>query len=323
MARALLSFPFVTTYVTNTGETLRDDLVCSGRYRIRHKIQGGSTGHLFRADRMEDGRPVVLKCGSSSNPVMRAFLRAEASALDSLDHPSVVRLVEHCEGRDLTFLALEALDGTDLATRRRASDVSRGEVIRWLSDIASALDHVHSRGLVHRDIKPANVMIVPTEGGQTRAVLVDFGLACARSTGKERARFLCGTPAYMAPEQALGLEAETGPAADRYALAAVALELITGQRPYPPASVPELIAMVIEQAPRKPSELGPFGSRLDAVFTRALARDPDRRFETCAAFVEALERALPRTVSRRNVTPSASTERTPTQRASLPRARAA
>jgi len=323
MARALLLSALVTTYATTTGETLHDDLVCSGRYRIRHKIMGGTTGHLFRADRIEDGCPVVLKCGSTGNPVIRAFLGAGASALEALGHPGIVRLVEHCEGRDVTFLALEALDGTDLATRRRAAPVSRGEALRWLRDVGSALDHVHSRALVHRDIKPANVMIVPTEGEQTRAVLVDFGLARARRTGKERARFLCGTPAYMAPEQALGLEAETGPASDRYALAAVALELITGQRPYPPASVPELITMLIGQPPRLPSELGPFGPPVDAVFVRALARDPEGRFETCAAFVDALERALPRTVARRGVTPMASAERIPTRRASASRARAA
>ena len=275
-----------------TDENLLDDLVCAKRYRIERVLAEGTTGHVFRARRLLDGRAVVLKCGSKDSEMARTSLRAEARALAALDHPNIVRFFEHREGSDICFLAMEHLDGTDLAARIRTGNVTRAQAMLWLEELASALDHVHAVGLVHRDIKPANVMIVRASDGVEHAVLVDFGLASPRVSRKGRSRFLCGTPAYMAPEQALGNDAEVTAASDRYALAAVALELLSGQRPYPNASVPELLRMVIETAPRAASELGDFGESVDAVFARGLARDPRVRFTTAWALVDALQRAL-------------------------------
>lgn len=279
---------------------LFEGLLCGGRYRIGASIGEGSMGQLFRASRLRDGREVVLKCVTATGAAARRQLRDEAHALASLSHPNIVGFVEHGEGSDVCFIAMDALDGVDLGARIREGSVPRALAMNWLRELASALDHLHARGLVHRDIKPGNVVIHKDARGEEHAVLVDFGLASAYSSEqpKERARFLCGTPAYMAPEQALGMERAIGPATDRYALAAIALELLTGQRQYPSASIGELLVMLVEKPPRKPSALGPFDAKVDEVFARAMARDPSRRFESAALMVATIEAALPRTVTR-------------------------
>ncbi|MBX7197521.1 MAG: serine/threonine protein kinase [Sandaracinaceae bacterium] len=279
---------------TSTNETLLHDLVVAGRYRIERVIAEGTTGHLFRARRLSDDRVIALKCGSIESEMSRTSLRVEAQALAALDHPNIVRFLEHREGRDLCFLAMEHLDGVDLAARMRQAPVTRAQAMLWLHELASALDHVHAAGLVHRDIKPANVMIVRASDGVEHAVLIDFGLASPRTTRKQRTRFLCGTPAYMAPEQALGNDADVSAATDRYALAAVALELVTGHRPYPNGSIPELLRRVMQESPRAPSELGDFDARVDEVFAKALAREPRARFASCEASIAAIEASLPR-----------------------------
>lgn len=284
-------------------------LVCAGRYRIGAPLAEGAMGRLFHAERIRDGRRVVLKCQAAGGASTRQALRAEAASLALLGHSSIVRLVEHGETGDVCFIAMEALDGEDLGTRMREGEIPTRVALRFLEELASALDHMHARGVVHRDIKPANVVLA--RGGTfERAVIVDFGLATTQPSNEKRGRFLCGTPAYMAPEQALGLEAAIGPATDRYALAAIALELLTGQRPYPNLSIGELLRAIVETPPRKPSELGGFDETVDAVFARAMARDPSRRYETALDMVRAIKAVVPRDsqstvrTSTPNVTPT-------------------
>lgn len=297
-------------------QALFEGSVCAGRYRILGSMGEGSMGQLFSAERISDGRRVVLKCTSSRGASSREQLRAEAEALASVDHPHIVRAIEHQEGSDVCFLAMEALDGEDLGQRLRSGVVEPALAMRWLSELADALDHLHARGLVHRDIKPANVVLHRDASGRSRAVLIDLGLAgpIHIAGAPARARFLCGTPAYMAPEQALGMESQIGPATDRYALAALALEMLTGQRPYPTASIGELLVMLVERPPRKPSALGDFDGQLDEVFARAMSRDPARRFESARAMADAIAAVVPRSrrAARRARTSSTTT---PTVRA--------
>ena len=296
--------------------TLLVGSVCAGRYLILGSMGEGSMGQLFRAERIADGRAVVLKCAAARGGSAREQLRSEAEALASLDHPHIVRAIEHEEGSDICVLVMEALEGEDLGQRLRTGVIEARQAMRWLRELAGALDHLHARGLVHRDIKPANVMLHEDESGRSHAVLIDFGLAgpAPGAASPARARFLCGTPAYMAPEQALGMESQIGPATDRYALAALALEMLTGQRPYPTASIGELLVMLVEQPPRKPSALGDFDGQLDEVFARAMARDPARRFVCAVAMLEAIAAVVPRSrrAARRARTSSTAT---PTVRA--------
>ena len=278
-------------------DVLARGTVLGGRYRISDVVGSGAMGRLYGATRLADGRPVVLKLLFSVGPRGRAGLKQEARALAMLDHPNVVGFVEYAEAGNVAFVAMEALRGQDLEARIRSRRVTRTGALVWLYQLAAALDHVHARGLVHRDIKPANV-VIESSGTGDRAVLVDFGLAKSHPrTTSERNPVVCvmGTPQYMAPEQALGLEGEIGPAADRYALAAIALELLTGERPYPALPLGRLLVAILEDPPRRPSALGFGGTELDQVFARAMAREPARRHPSARAFVEDLVDALPAT----------------------------
>lgn len=269
--------------------------VIASRYRVRREIGTGAMGRVYLSQRVSDGREVVLKMVSGATRRCRDILRAEARVLAQLDHPNVVGFVEHGETPDCSFIAMEAVRGEDLGARIDRAHITRGAAMLSLYDVATALDHTHARGFVHRDVKPANVMIDDASGRQ-RGVLIDFGLATPWRPGARSERgsaFVLGTPEYMAPEQALGLEADIGPATDRYALAAIALELLTGRRPYPPMPLGRLLVSIIEEPPRRPSALGLDSRALDLVFARAMARDPRRRYESAREQIDAIVRALP------------------------------
>jgi len=266
--------------------------IVARRYRLGDEIGSGSAGRIHLATRLIDRREVVLKIGVGVGRMGRDRMRAEARALAYLDHPNCVRFVEHGECGRLAFVAMEAIHGDSLDVHITGGGVSRAAGVLWLYELAQAIDHVHGRGLVHRDLKPANVMI-ESKGG--RVVLVDFGLASEyrRPAAALGEGMVQGTPDYMAPEQALGLETEIGPAADRYAFAAIAMELFTGERPYASMPLGQLLTTILEQPPRRPSALGFGDAALDAVFAKAMAREPARRFGSAREQIDAIVEALP------------------------------
>lgn len=236
----------------------------------------------------------MLKVPVVTSSTFADWLHEEARVLTAISHPNVVGLRGRVQKDGEEILALEALEGEDIATLlAREGRQSPSTLLALLGPLADALDYLHGQGFVHGDVKPANVVVTQDAG----PVLVDFGLArSAHGDGSRTQGLLAGTPQYMAPEQVFGLPHEQGPAIDRYALAAMALEILTGHRPYASAAIGELLAAMIERSPRMPSQLGWAG--LDTVFARALARDPERRYQTAREFVEALARAL------ENATPS-------------------
>ncbi len=263
--------------------------VVSRRYVVSQPLADGGMAQLHRAHDLVHGADVVLKLPLVDHEEYFERLEREAQILASLRSPHVVRALDFVRTDEgVPCLVMAHVAGGDLASRLDAGErPSSRRALRILGAIASALDHLHERGIVHRDVKPANVV-----GYDGRAVLVDFGLATSdrAELARERARIL-GTPMYMAPEQALGLGEHVGSASDRYGLAALAFELVTGARPYPATTPGKLLLAIAERAPRRPSEVHP-SVALDAVFARALARDPSRRFETARAFVDGLRSAL-------------------------------
>lgn len=264
--------------------------IVARRYEVSAPLADGGMAQLHRATDLVTRTKVVLKLPLLDHGEIFERLFREARIVASLRSPHVVRGLDFVHTEEgVPCLVLAHVEGGDLASRLDAGErPSSRRALRILSAVASALDHLHERGIVHRDVKPANVV-----GFDARAVLVDFGLATSDrdELARERARIL-GTPMYMAPEQALGLGEHVGAASDRYGLAALAFELVTGSRPYPSASPGALLLAITERAPRRPSEVGHRSVALDAVFARALARDPSRRFESARAFVDALRGAL-------------------------------
>lgn len=269
-----------------------------GPYRITAPLRHGGMSECYHAEPDHGGAPVVLKLASRRAPSCVDALVREAAALSRLRHRSIVASEGTVEGTRVFGLALARVEGEELAERLANGDELPVEaVVSWVEDLAAALDHVHEAGLLHGDVKPSNVLIVEDGSRWGRAVLIDFGLSrgAGAQIGGGSGRTLMGTPHYMAPEQVIGRTADIGPAADRYALAALALEALTGHRPYAQASTGHLLRAILDEPPRAPSDLGLVGDDIDALFARALARNPRERFETAADFAHAL-RAIMRDV---------------------------
>jgi eukaryotic-like serine/threonine-protein kinase len=246
---------------------------------------------VYRATDSVLGRVVAVKMLAHRyawDDDFRARFTREALTAASLSHPNVVTIFDVGEHEGTPFIVMEYLGGGSLADRLREGRVPHEMALAWLAQAARALDAAHAAGIVHRDVKPANLLL--DDDGEVH--VSDFGIARAAahdpmtSTGT-----ILGSSGYMAPEQARGEPATT--ASDRYALGCVAFELLTGRRPFV-ADSPTAAAMLhASEPPPHTSELVPSLPRaVDAVFFRALAKDPDARPKSAQALVSGLQQAL-------------------------------
>lgn len=262
------------------GETL-------GRYRLESVIGRGGFATVYRAHDTVLDRTVALKvldAAALRDPNnSRRFLR-EGRAVANLDHPAVVPVYDAGDDNNTPWMAMRLVEGGALdqflASGRRFRPE---ETLALVRRIASALDHAHDQELVHRDIKPSNILL---DGGSAHAAwLTDFGIAVtARSMGLYTTGAL-GTAAYMAPEQAR--PNQVGPAADRYSLACVAYELLTGHRPFPGDDyVALLMAHANDPVPTTGVE------QIDAFMARAMAKKVEDRPSSGRELIDELERAL-------------------------------
>jgi serine/threonine protein kinase len=198
------------------------------RFLIERRIGSGGFGTVYEAwdGRLE--RPVAVKAIEQQGEAGRRVLR-EAQAAARLNHPGIVTLYEMGEEDGNALLVTELVEGSTLAQRDRAGELSDREIGEIGADLCEALDHAHSRGVVHRDIKPQNVQVTEHDG-EPHAKLMDFGVAhVAGDSPLTAAGDVVGTLAYMSPEQAEGRPA--GPEADVYSLALVLYECWGGENP--------------------------------------------------------------------------------------------
>lgn len=258
-------------------------------YRIVAPLAGGGMSDVFLAEHIHDGSYAAAKVNAPGNEIPNELFVQEAALLARCRHPNVVSLLE----RGLTYegdayILLELVCGIDLEEwlQRAHGPMSPIMLLRVLDQLAQAIDAVHAQGVVHSDIKPANVMYDPN--GHHTAKLIDFGLAFDRRDACARPSS-AGTPGYMAPEQLRG--EVCGPAIDRFALAALGFELLTGNALQPWAT----LSSVRARARSRSDLLGacePLSPSLKPVFERALHDSAAMRFPSAAAFVEALGSAL-------------------------------
>ena len=267
--------------------------ILPGRYEEPRLVGRGGMGEIYLAHDRELDRRVAVKIldeDVAENPEFRRRFRREAltaARLSGETHVVTIFDVGEHEGRP--FIVMEYLPGGTLAERARAAPPSPEQSLAWLAQAATALDKAHAMGVVHRDVKPGNLML----DARGELAVVDFGIARAtdHTLGMTAPGTVLGTAGYLAPEQAQGLE--TTAASDRYALAVVAYELLTGGRPFERGSATAEAAAHIHERLTPTSQRGVGIPRAaDAVFERALAKDPARRYETAGAFVDALTRAV-------------------------------
>ena len=256
-------------------------------------------GEIYRATDELLGRVVAVKVLAdryAEDPGVRERFTREALAAARLSgRPNVVTIFDVGESEGRPFIVMEYLGGGSLEDRIRGGPVQTGQALDWLEQAAVALDAAHAEGVVHRDVKPANLLL----DGADNVHVADFGIASAAGMDSlTKTGTVIGTAAYLSPEQAQGERATPG--SDRYALAVVAWELLTGRRPFggdTPAA--EAAAHVHAEVPAIGSQRQDLPQELDGVFARALAKDPAARYRSAAEFVadlrDAVHDASPRT----------------------------
>ncbi|MBX3211442.1 MAG: protein kinase [Labilithrix sp.] len=286
------------------------DLV--GPYEIRGFVGQGGMGQVYRAFDPRLERTVALKLivaaddpktpsspeqrsGATSLVELSSRMLREARAVASLSHPNVVAIYDVGESDGRLYLAMEYVVGSSLRNLVGNVELPLSRRVRWLIDVARALEAAHKAGIVHRDVKPENVMI--REDGGVK--VLDFGIArrtVNRSPDEQHAvdtvtggGAIVGTPVYMAPEQIKGgdVDART----DQFGWAVMAYELVTGERPWvETGDVLSLVANILTEAPRSiRAKTEDVPSVVEETVMRALAKDPSQRFASMADVADALE----------------------------------
>ncbi len=262
-----------------------------GRYVLSRKLGAGGMAEVWEA--FDEGlhRSVAVKVVrdeiAGEAEFRERFIR-EARLAAGLEHPRILPIYDFGTEAGVTYLVMPLLPGGSLR-ERIAGPMHAEEAIDCLASIAAALDHAHARGVLHRDVKPSNVLV----DASGSLLLADFGLAKSTAVSSEltAAGMVVGTPAYMAPEQAIGRPVDAR--ADQYALGVLAFELLTGRTPFRSESPFAVLDKHLREAPPPPSTFVPsLPASVDAVLARALAKLPQERFATCREMVEALAGAL-------------------------------
>jgi serine/threonine-protein kinase len=279
------------------------------RYRVVRHIANGGMASVWAAEDELLGRLVAVKVLSraydSDERARRRFLREARAAARLGDCRHVVTVYDIGEHEDRAFMVMEHFAGGTIADRLRSGrSLPRPLALRWLRETAIALDCAHEHDVVHRDVKPANLLL-DTHG---RLAVGDFGIATVASEASvTQTGQVLGTAAYISPEQARGLPATA--ASDRYALAVVAFELLTGARPFnvdhPAAQARAHVQATVPAASDVTDDLPP---GVDAALRAGLAKEPDARPATAEELVDRLEAALGRDATAMTA-PTATTRR--------------
>ncbi len=249
-------------------------------YHILRELGRGGMATVYLATQLETRRPVALKLMHphlSSEHSLRKRFAAEAAALAQLDHPNIVRIFDSGSVESTLFIAMQYVEGGKTLREALPLKGSIAQILHLLRQISSGLAHAHGRGIVHRDIKPSNILL----DGNNQPLIADFGVVKileAESTDLTQTGYAVGTPKYMSPEQALGID--TDARSDLYSLGIIFYQLLTGQEPYH-SSFDHLHA----PTPPIPPQLAAY----QVVIDQLLAKDPDDRLASAEALIKLID----------------------------------
>jgi serine/threonine-protein kinase len=273
--------------------------VLLGRYRLEAKLGQGGMGTIWRAQHLVLNAPVAVKIIDRTvipdEETLSRFMR-EAQSAAALRSPHVVQILDYGIDGKVPFMAMELLEGENLAQRlKRVKRLSPSETARVLTHIGRAIARAHDAGIVHRDLKPENVFLVKNEDDELAKVL-DFGVAKVERHALEegtrtRTGSILGTPFYMSPEQAQGnrtVDLRT----DLWAMGVIAFECLTGKRPFYSDGLGDLVLAICVREIPQPSDIASVPIGFDAWWNRAVARDPEKRFQSAKELTDALREAL-------------------------------
>jgi serine/threonine-protein kinase len=279
--------------------------VLQERYRILERLAVGSMGIVYRAERVQLGRPLAVKflhASYASDPTFIQRFERETRVMGRLAHPHCVSVIDF--GVDSgPYVVMEFVSGRTLRSLIEGGRLSVERAVHITRQTLAGLAHAHSLGIIHRDIKPANIMLMEATGTGDHVRILDFGLATLReqaSSEISHSAIVIGTPNYMSPEQSIGGKADVR--SDVYSTGVVLFELLTGRKPFTSDDTFELLSMHRTAPVPRLANVVPdadFPSGMQAVVDRALAKAPEDRFQTAMAFATALDDALDRPVYER------------------------
>ncbi len=268
---------------------MKPGTIIADRFVLASEAGSGGMGTVFRAVDTLDGAEVAVKLLRGQQAIDIERFEREAGVLAELRHPGIVRYVAHGASRaGERYLAMEWLEGEDLAGRMFRLRLTVAESLRVMRRSAAALAFAHERGLVHRDVKPSNIFIV--RGDLDEVKLLDFGIAHVtrdqpRLTGTG---VVLGTPGYMAPEQ-LESSGAGDPRIDVFSIGCVLFECLTGRPAFEGAHVMAVLAKILLQETPRAREVRPdLPEPLDALISRTMAKAPGDRFADAAAVLDEL-----------------------------------
>jgi serine/threonine-protein kinase len=260
--------------------------VVAGEYRVEAKLGEGAVGQVYAALELRLGRRVALKVLATEllrHPTARVRMEGEATALARVDHPNVIKIHRVLEHKGSLVLVLELLSGGTLADRIGRGPLAGHEILATMQGILAGLDAIHAAGIVHRDVKPSNVLL--TEQGTPK--LADLGVA-HDATGHSftRTGSRLGTPAYMSPEQVRGAKVDSR--SDIYACGVLLFELLAGRVPFHADNEFDVLEAHVHAAPDFRWVPAVTPHYIVAALSRALAKAPERRWQSAREFAAAL-----------------------------------
>ena len=263
--------------------------VVDGRYRVLQRIGSGGMADVWLADDTHLQRRVALKVLHGRFAQDREFVerfRREAEAAARLQHPNIVAVFDRGEFEGTYYIAMQYVEGPTLKGLIDAG-LTPEQAVALIRQVLEAARFAHRHGIVHRDLKPQNVIV----DGEGKAVVTDFGIARAGVSEITQAGSVMGTPHYLSPEQAQGMDVTA--VSDLYSVGVMLYEALSGRVPFEGESAVAVAMKQVSQMPQRPSSIDPRVSpALDAVVMRALEKDPGQRFQSADAFIAALDAAL-------------------------------
>ncbi|HEX6239889.1 MAG TPA: protein kinase [Polyangiales bacterium] len=276
--------------------------VLGGRYRITTLLGEGGMGQVYRGERLQLAKPVAIKFlhgPYARSPKFVARFEREARAMSKLSHPHCVSVIDFGV-QDSPYIVMDFVTGSTLRELLDEGTIPPARALSIVRQVLFGLAHAHAEGVVHRDIKPGNIMLGELTGMGDHVRIFDFGLAKLHDSevadGDMSAAHVVGTPAYMAPEQARADKIDAR--VDLYATGVLLFELLTGEKPFQGDDAYSVLVMQRDKAPPLLRSVRPqFSTELEAVVSRALEKDVDKRFQNAAEFVAALD-AVPEATGR-------------------------
>ena len=266
-----------------------------GGYEVIGILGSGGMGSVYKVRNTISGRidamKILLPELRESSDIGDRFLN-EIKVLANLSHPNIAALHTALKVDNQLLMIMEFIEGEDLDVRLKHGPLPVGEGVLYISQVLSALDYAHRRGVVHRDIKPANIAI---QGDQVK--LLDFGIARAGSIRLTRTGMVLGSLYYMSPEQVNGLDADAR--SDLYSVAATLYRALTGHRPIEGDSEFAVMRAQVAEMPVPPLRRNPaVPAAVSDTIMRGMMKDPNHRFQSANEFRLALEPFLPNTQNR-------------------------